>query len=225
MRRAISLYGTSIGKKYTMAVTGLILFLFIVGHLMGNLKVFQGPVAVNHYGEFLRTAGAPIFGNTQLLLVARVVLLAAVGLHIVAMVQLWRQSNAARATGYRKFESQAFSYASHTMKWGGITIALFVIYHILHYTTGTVHPDFVREDIYHNMVVGFQSWPVSLFYMAAVIALGFHLYHGVWSTFQTLGLNSRKYDRLRRHFAFAVALIITVGYLSIPAAVLAGVIR
>ncbi len=224
MRRAISLYRTSIGKKYVMATTAIFLFVFIIGHLLGNLKIYQGPAVYNHYAEFLRTAGSPLLGRSELLWIVRVVLIAALVLHIVAFLQLWRQDASARSVGYRKYSPELLSAASRTMKWGGITLFLFVVWHLLDLTWGTVNPSFVFGDPYHNVVATFQRWWVAAFYIAAVVALGLHLYHGIWSAFQTLGFNNPKYNRFRRPFALVVAALVTAGYASIPLAVLTGVV-
>ena len=222
MARGGSLYATSIGKKLAMAFASLFLVFFIIAHLWGNLKVFAGPEKFNHYGEFLRVMGAPMLGTSQALWLLRIVLLAAVLVHIVAYLQLWRQSRAARRQAYKKYDPEVFSYASKTMKWGGIAILLFVVYHILHFTTGTVHPEFMPGLPYENLVIGLSSWPVALFYILAVLALGLHLYHGTWSALQTFGFTSPKYNHLRRPIALGFSVLITLGYISIPVAVLAG---
>ncbi|MGH7448116.1 MAG: succinate dehydrogenase cytochrome b subunit, partial [Longimicrobiales bacterium] len=130
----------------------------------------------------------------------------------------------ARRRGYRKFESLAFSYASRTMVWGGIIILAFVIYHLMHFTFGNVHPDFIPGDAYHNFVVGFRSWPVSLAYIAAMVPLGLHLYHGIWSAFQTVGANNPRYNRYRRPLAATLAALVVAGNVSFPIAVLTGVV-
>lgn len=225
MQRVVSFYRTSIGKKYVMSLSGIILILYVIGHMAGNLKVFQGPEKFNAYAEFLREVGEPIFGHGELLWVARIILLVALFAHIIAFAQLWRQSSKARRVKYEKYDPQLFSAASATMKWGGITILLFVIYHLLHLTFGTVHAEFSPGNPYHNVVVGFQFWPNVLFYTAGVIALGFHLYHGTWSMFQTLGANNRKYNRYRRPLALGIAVLTTIGYLAIPAGVLTGIVE
>jgi succinate dehydrogenase / fumarate reductase cytochrome b subunit len=226
MRRVLSLWDSTVGKKIAMAVTGTILILFVFGHMLGNLKVYQGPEAFNHYAEGLRTFGAPFLGNSQLLWIIRLVLLAAVLIHIVAAYQLTMRSRAARRHAYKQWDSGlVFSYASRTMKWGGIIILLFVVYHLMHFTFGNVHPDFVHGDAYHNFVVGFRSLPVSLAYIAAMVPLGFHLYHGFWSMLQTLGANNEKYNYLRRPLAAVLALLIVGVNVSFPVAVLTGIVR
>ncbi|MFQ5888648.1 MAG: succinate dehydrogenase cytochrome b subunit [Gemmatimonadota bacterium] len=225
MRRVLSVYGSSVGKKAAMAITGYLFVGFVVVHMLGNLKVFQGPEKFNAYAEFLREAGYPIFGHGQLLWILRIVLLVSVTIHIAAAIQLSRMSHAARPVGYRKTESIEFSYASRTMRWGGVIITAFVIYHLMHFTWGTAHRDFIPGDAYHNFVTGFQTWPVALAYAAAMIFLGLHVYHGVWSGFQTLGANHPRYNRHRRPLAAALAILIVAGFLSGPAAVLAGIVR
>lgn len=224
MKRVEALYRSSVGKKIAMAVTGVILVLFVIGHMGGNLKVYAGPEAFNHYAEGLRLFGDPFLGRGQLLWLVRIVLLLSVFIHIAAAVQLVRQSRAARPRAYGRYEPHVFSYASRTMQWGGVIILLFVIYHLMHFTFGNAHPDFIHGDAYHNFVVGFQQWPVSVAYIAAMIPLGLHLYHGVWSMLQTLGANNPKYNRIRRPIAAAVALAVVVGNISFPIAVLTGIV-
>lgn len=222
MTRVQSLYSTTIGKKIAMASTGILLVAYVVGHMLGNLKVYQGAEKLNAYAEFLREFGSPVLGHGQFLWIARVVLLAAVVIHISAAVSLARRSRSARPDGYRNQPHEEFSYASRTMRWGGTIILLFVIYHIMHLTLGNVHADFVPGDVYHNFVVGFQSWPVSIAYMVAVVAVGFHLYHGIWSMMQTLGINHPRYNRFRRPVALAISGAVVAGNLSFPISVLAG---
>jgi succinate dehydrogenase / fumarate reductase, cytochrome b subunit len=226
MARVHSLWGSTVGKKITMAVSGVILIGFVVGHMIGNLKVYQGPEAFNHYADGLRAFGDPFFGTNQLLWLIRAVLLAAVLVHIVAAAQLTLHSRKARRVGYRKYDNDlAFSYASRTMVWGGVIILAFIVFHIMHLTIGNVHPDFVHHDAYHNFVAGFQNVPVSLAYIAAMIPLGFHLYHGFWSMLQTLGASNPEYNHIRRPVAAGLAVIVVVGNISFPVAVLAGLVR
>jgi succinate dehydrogenase / fumarate reductase, cytochrome b subunit len=226
MPRVLTLWGSSVGKKIMMAVTGVILLAFVVGHMVGNLKVYFGPEAFNHYAEGLRTFGAPFLGHGQALWIARIILLISVVIHVTAAAQLTIQSRRARPIGYRSYdEDLVFSYASRTMVWGGIIILLFVVYHLLHLTWGTVHPDFIKGDAYHNFVRGFQSLPAAMVYIIAMLPLGLHLYHGFWSMLQTFGVNNPKYNRMRRPAAAALALVITLGNLSFPLAVFVGILR
>jgi succinate dehydrogenase / fumarate reductase, cytochrome b subunit len=225
MARAYSMWGSTVGKKIAMAVSGLVLIGFVVGHMIGNLKVYQGPEAFNHYAEGLRLFGAPFFGTNQALWIVRVVLLVAVLVHIVAAVQLTLHSRKARSVGYRKYDNDlVFSYASRTMVWGGVIILLFIVYHILHLTIGNVHPDFIPGNAYHNFVAGFRSVPVSAAYIVAMIPLGFHLYHGFWSMLQTRGANNPQYNRFRRPVAAGLAILVVLGNISFPVAVLAGLV-
>ena len=225
MTATLMLYRSSIGKKVVMALTGVILVGFVIVHMLGNLKVFQGAEKVNKYGVCLREVGDPVFGHGQVLWIVRIVLLVSVILHIVAAYQLTRISQASRPVAYAQRRPVQASYASRTMRWGGVIILLFVIYHLLHFTTGTLHPGFEEGDVYGNVVAGFRVWYVSAFYIAAMVALGLHLYHGVWSMFQTLGLNNATYTKLWRGVAIVAALAVALGNISVPIAVLIGLVR
>ena len=218
-------YRSAIGKKAVMAVTGLILFGFVLVHMVGNLKVYFGPEHFNDYAHFLRTVGSPLVPEKFLLWIARVVLLAAVFLHIHAAYALTVMNRKARPVGYREREYVAGTYAARTMRWGGVIILLFVIYHILHFTTGQLHPDFVPDDAYHNFVAGFRVPWAAAIYIVANLALGLHLYHGVWSMFNSLGLNHGRLNAWKRPFATAFAAIVMLGNLSFPIAVLLGFVR
>ena len=208
-----------------MAITGLIWFGYLVAHLRGNLKIYAGPQFLNDYGGFLRTVGEPLFGFSQLLWVARIILIPAFIVHILAAIQLKTRDNASRPRGYAMRRNLESTWASRTMIWGGLFILLFVIYHVLDFTFGTVNPSFEEGNIYHNVVASFRLWPVALFYVAAMIAVGLHLFHGIWSMFQTLGWNTARSNRLIRNFATFGAVVLTVGNLSIPVAVLAGIVK
>jgi len=225
MQRVLTLYRSTVGKKALMGVSGILLVGFVVAHMIGNLKVFQpmGPDGIHpldQYGEFLRTLGYPLLPKYGALWIARILLLGAVGIHILAAFQLWQTSRKARSTAYHRESSQVFSYASRTLRWGGVIIVLFVVYHLLHFTTGQVHPDFTYGSVYSNLVIGFQSAPVALFYLIAVGSLSLHLYHGVWSVFATLGVQNARVQKVRRPLATALALGLFVGYAVVPVAVL-----
>lgn len=221
---ALSLYRSTIGKKVVMAVTGIILVGFVVAHMVGNLKIYLGPQAINDYGHFLREVGEPLFPRETLLWVARLVLLASVGLHILAATQLTLLDRASRPERYAYHKKVQATYASLTMRYGGVIVLLFIVYHLLHFTTGSLHGSFIEGDVYHNVIVGFQNPLVSLFYIVAMVALGLHLYHGVWSMFQTLGWNNRRWNTTLRGLATAIAAVVVLGNISIPIAVLAGLI-
>lgn len=224
MAATLALYRTSIGKKAVMAVTGAIFYLYMIAHIYGNLKIFAGAQTFNAYAEFLRAVGEPVFFRTELLWIVRVVLLAALVLHVTAAVQLARQSYAGRPTRYRIKRDLGATFASRTMRWGGLALFLFVVFHILDLTIGAFNPRFVVGDAYGNLVRSFSRWPVALIYIAAMIALGLHLYHGVWSMFQTLGVNRRKYDRFFRGLAAASAIVLAGTGALIPLAVLVGIV-
>ncbi|HUL34638.1 MAG TPA: succinate dehydrogenase cytochrome b subunit [Candidatus Eisenbacteria bacterium] len=211
---------TTVGKKALMAVTGFILFGFVVGHLLGNLQIYLPPENINHYAQTLRDLG-------PLLWTARIVLLISVILHIWSSWQLWLLQRAARPVGYVKKVSVNSTYASRTMVWSGPIVLAFIIFHLLNLTFGTVHPGgpFVEHDVYNNVVTGFQFWPVSLFYIIAMVLLCYHLYHGLWSMFQTLGISHPVYTPILRALAKIVAILIAAGNISIPVAVLAGFIK
>jgi succinate dehydrogenase / fumarate reductase cytochrome b subunit len=220
MTPARSLLASSIGKKVVMAATGVILFGFVVAHMLGNLQAYLGPAALNHYAETLRSVPA-------LLWAARVVLIVSAALHVWAAYSLTRMNRTARPKAYRMRETRESTLASRTMRWSGGLLLAFIVYHLMHFTFGTpaVHPSFVRGDVYHNFVTGLRVLPVAVFYVAAMFALGFHMYHGVWSMMQTLGLSHPRYDRLRHRFAVAVTVVVVAGNVSFPLAVLAGIIR
>ena len=213
---------SSLGLKIVMALTGVILFGFVIGHMIGNLQVYLGPEAFNAYAASLRA-----LGHGTLLWIARAGLLIAVALHIWSAWRLTLMNNAARPVGYREVERRESSYASRTMRWSGVILLLFIVYHLMHFTFGVhaVHPYFVHGDAYHNFVTGFRSPLVSGFYVLAMLALGLHLYHGAWSFMQTLGLSHPRYDHLRHAFATLVTVVVVAGNISFPVAVLTGLVR
>ena len=209
---------STIGRKVVMAVTGLLLFGFVVAHMLGNLQVYLGPTKLDEYGAALRRLPA-------LLWALRIGLLAAVVGHVWAASTLTLTNWAARPRGYRKTRYQESSYASRTMRWSGVILFLFVVYHLLHFTLGNVHPDFVEGGVNHNFVTGLQVPWVSAFYVVAMLCLGLHMYHGVWSLLQTLGLNHPRYNQLRLAFATFITAVVVIGNISMPVAVLTGLIR
>ena len=211
---------TTVGKKAIMAVTGVILFGFVIGHLLGNLQIFESPEKINHYAVFLRSVPALLWG-------ARITLFISVCLHIWSSFELWLLQREARPIKYVKKANVNSTYASRTMMWSGPIVLAFVIFHLLHLTFGTVHPGapFQEHNVYNNVVTGFQVWPVSFFYIIAMIMLCYHLYHGLWSMFQSLGFSHPVYTPWLKLFAKVVAILIAVGNISIPVAVLAGFIK
>lgn len=201
-----------------MAVSGCILFLFVVGHLIGNLQIYEGPDKLNRYAVLLRT-------EPPLLWAVRFVLLAMVLLHIWTSVQLAVRNTTARPEGYRNKKATSSSYASRTMYWSGPIILAFVIYHLLDFTFGKVNPHFEPGNVYGNVVASFQVVPVAVFYIIAMLLLCLHLYHGVWSMFQSLGIAHPRYSSMLRHSAATLATLIAIGNISIPVAVLAGWVK
>jgi succinate dehydrogenase cytochrome b subunit len=217
---SLRFWQTTVGKKAIMAVTGFILFGFVMGHLLGNLQVFEGPEKLNRYAALLKSLPALLWGT-------RITLLVAVGLHIWSSFELWLLQREARPIKYVKKENLNSTYASRTMLWSGPIILAFVIWHLLQFTFGAVHPGapFDEHNVYNNVVLGFQVWPVALFYIIAMTMLCYHLYHGLWSMFQSLGFSHPVYTPWLRVLAKIVAIVIAIGYISIPVAILAGFIK
>lgn len=224
------IWNSSLGKKYVMAITGLALVAFVIAHLLGNLQIFLGPEALNRYGHFLQT-------TPELVWPLRIGLLVMLALHIVAAISLTRQNRAARPVAYAHFEVVAASYASRTMFMSGLIIFVFIIYHLLHFTVqvqaiNLTGQDFhaledvkQRHDIYRMMVIGYRNPLVSGFYVLGMALLCLHLSHGISSMFQSLGLSNHVYSRLLDRVALVAAGLIFLGYCSIPAAVLMGVVK
>src|SRR3954470_23810946 len=213
-------YGSMIGKKAVMGITGLIGIGFVVLHSLGNLLVFRGPDAINSYSHFLKSTG-------ELLWALRIVLIVAVILHVVAAVQLTRQSRAARPIGYVKREPQAATVASRTMRWGGALLLVFIVVHILHFTTGTIRPAgyFSAEDVYTNVVTSFRIWWVALFYIVSMIALGLHIFHGAWSSVRSIGVSPPSPRPLHRRVSLVIAVLVWAAFTAIPVAVVTGIVR
>ena len=219
------LYGTAVGKKYAMAITGLMLVGFVIAHMVGNLKMYLGREQYNHYAEFLRELLVPIVPRTVLLWILRFGLIGAVLVHIHAAYSLTVLNRQARSVKYQSARDyQVASFASRTMRWTGIIVALFVLWHLADLTWGWVNPSYVRGDAYGNVSASLDRLPVAILYIVANIALGVHLYHGVWSLFQSMGWNNPRFNKWRRQAAIAFATLIVVGNVSFPVAVLAGIV-
>jgi succinate dehydrogenase / fumarate reductase cytochrome b subunit len=218
MGALVRFWRSTVGKKVVMAVTGVLLVAFIIGHAMGNLIVFRGPAAFNAYAAFLKS-------NMSLLWTVRVGLLVAAALHIVAAVQLTRRQQIARPVDYAQRDPQVSTLASRTIRWGGGVLFVFLIYHLLHFTTGAAHPSFSHTDAYRNVIIGFGVWWVALLYLVAMGALGLHLYHGVWSSIRTLGLSRPTYHPLKRRAALLLAVGVTLAFVAIVSAVAVGIVR
>lgn len=222
----VEIYRSSIGKKLVMAVTGVILLGYVVTHMLANLRIYWNPEGLDDYAAWLRVLGAPATPTESTLLwVFRVGLLVAFLLHIHAAYALTRMNRRARTEGYtQKRDWVAADFASRTMRWTGVIVLLFVIYHVLHLTTGNVHPDFQEHEVAHNVIAGFQSWPVVIFYVLANLALGLHLYHGGYSLFRSLGGSNPRFESARRGFGVILAVTVTVGNVSMPLAIVTGII-
>jgi succinate dehydrogenase / fumarate reductase, cytochrome b subunit len=206
---------STIGKKVVMAVTGIIGILFVIGHMTGNLLMFKGQGAMHDYALLLRT-------SMPLLWAVRAVLLLSVILHIVAAYQLTMLSRAARPSGYAQRKPQVTTFAARTIKIGGVIILLFIVYHILHMTLGTVHPQFTHFDPYNNLRIGLANPFVAAFYLLASGFVGFHLYHGAWSVVRTLGVARPSTTPLKRKIAAGIAIVVALGFMIIPIATLLG---
>ena len=219
-RRAPGFWQTANGKKIVMGVTGAILFAFVTGHMLGNLQIFAGREHLNAYGHLLHSVG-------ELLWPVRIVLLASVALHVLAAVQLWALNQKARPVSYARKEAIAATYASRTMYWSGPIVLAFVVFHLLQFTAGVIHPgsQFIEGDVYHNVVAGFQVWWVSAWYIFAVSLLGVHLSHGISAMFQSLGLSHPRYTPLLKRAAVAIATILVLGFISVPISVLLEVVK
>ena len=218
-------WGSSVGKKAVMAVTGVIFLLFVAAHMLGNLKIFFGPDSFNAYSVHLRTLGEDLVGYGGLLWITRTVLVGSVALHMVAAFSLWYRARRARPVRYRHRGRLQGSYAARTMRWGGVIIALFVVWHILDLTLGVVNPRPGDAGAYEKLVASFERPVVSLFYVLAMLALGLHIRHGLWSAMQTLGGNSAVRQNSLKAFSLVVATVITVGFVIIPISVLTGLVR
>ncbi len=220
MGRLRGFYASMVGKKVVMGATGLIGIGFVILHSLGNLLVFRGPAAINSYSHFLKSTG-------ELLWALRTVLVVAVILHVIAAAQLTVQSRAARPIGYTKRESQVATIASRTMRGGGVLLLVFIVLHILHFTTGTIKPAgvFSAEDVYANVVASFRIWWVALFYVLAMVFLGLHLFHGAWSSVRSIGVSPPSPQPLHRKLSLVIAILVWTAFTAVPVAVFFGIVR
>jgi succinate dehydrogenase / fumarate reductase cytochrome b subunit len=212
----IEIYRTAVGKKCVMAVTGIVGMLYVVGHMVGNLKIYLGADDIDHYGEFLRELLVPIVPRTFTLWGMRLGLIAAVALHIHAAWSLTRLNHKADVKYYSRRDYVAANFASRTMRWTGIIVALFVLWHLADLTWGWVNPDFYRGHVHDNMIASFRRVPVALLYIVANLALAVHLWHGAWSLFQSLGWNNPRFNQWRSWFAWGFTSAVVIGNLSFP---------
>lgn len=218
MNRLTALWQSTVGKKVAMATTGIVMIVFLISHMISNVLIFSNPAHLDSYARWLRSLGPALW-------VARLVLLTCVIVHIVAAYQLTMRARTARPVHYDRHEKQVATYAARTMRWGGVLLIVFIIFHLLHFTTGTFLPGFRAGMVGANVKLGFQSTPVAIFYLVSMLALGMHFSHGIWSSFQTLGLNHPAYNRSRRIFAWTLAIIVAGGFATIPAAAILGYLK
>ncbi len=226
----LDLYSTAVGKKYVMAITGIGLMGFVVFHMIGNLKMYFGQEDFDQYAEFLKVLLYPIAPKGVVLWILRGGLLAMAILHVHAAWSLTQLNRQARPVKYQsERDYQVASFASRSMRYSGVTVLLFLVWHLLDLTFGVVNTvgadgEFVRANVYDNVVRSFDRWPVAVFYILANIMLGIHLFHGAWSLFQSLGWNNPRFNQWRRAFATGITTIVVVGNVSFPVAVLAGIV-
>ncbi|HEX9548016.1 MAG TPA: succinate dehydrogenase cytochrome b subunit [Acidimicrobiales bacterium] len=220
-------YRLSIGKKVLMALSGLFILVWIIGHMVGNLKVWLSQSEFDAYAEWLRRLGEPLFPHTVLLWIIRVLLTVAFVVHIWLAIDLSLRSRRARQLRYQRVNYVQADIPAVTMRWGGVAIGLFVVFHLANFTWGWLHPGYtyIRGGVYHNVVGNFDQWWLVVIYVAAMIALGLHIYHGSWSIFQTFGINNRRWDLLIRRSATIVAIVVVLGFVSVPLGVLTGAIN
>lgn len=208
-----------------MAWTGLIMLAYLLVHMLGNLKIFFGRENFDHYAAWLRTIGAPALPNTWFLWIVRAVLIAAALVHAVAAYQLSRRDRKARPVKYAGGQRAEATFATRTMRWGGVILLLFIIWHILDLTIGSANPDFQHGEVYGNVVADFTHWWPDLIYIVAMLALGVHIHHGFWSAAQTLGISSPVRDRIFKLTGTTLAVVISGGFVIVPVAVMTGITR
>lgn len=218
MSWVVNFWRSSIGKKVVMATTGLIMIGFLISHVVSNLLIFEDPGHLDRYAVLLRSLGPALW-------LARAILLAALILHIVAAWQLTQRDRAARPIGYERKEPQVSTLASRTMRWGGVLLLAFIVLHLLHFTWGTINPDFRPGEVGRNVIVAFSNPIVVVLYVFAMIWLGFHLYHGTWSSMRTLGVYRAGGDPLKRRISGIIAFLIYGGFILIPIGVYLGLVR
>jgi succinate dehydrogenase / fumarate reductase cytochrome b subunit len=216
--KAVRFWDSTNGKKAVMAVSGLILLLFVLGHMLGNLQVFEGPEQFNKYAVLLRTLPEALWA-------VRIILLIMVILHIVTAVQLAIRKKRARPIGYAKKENTVSSYASRTMYWSGPIVLAFIIYHLLDFTFGNLNPNYVEGDVYHNVIASFSNPYISAWYIFSMLLLALHLRHGAWSMFQSLGAAHPRHNAFLKKAAIVFAVVIFFGFIAVPVGVLAGVVK
>lgn len=219
------MWHSSIGKKWVMAVTGLVMMLFLLLHMLGNLKIFFGPTDFDNYAAWLRTVGEPVLHGAWFLWIQRVVLFVALALHVTAAAQLSGRDRAARPTRYAHGQRSQATFATRTMRYGGVILGLFIVFHLLDLTAGVANSKFAEGHVYANVYTDFQHWYVNLIYLLAMAMLGLHINHGFWSAAQTLGLNNPTRDQAIKATGTFLAVIISVGFMMVPIGVMTGIVK
>ncbi len=221
----LELYRSALGKKYLMAVSGLVWLGYVLAHMIGNLKLYQSPEAFNGYAEFLRRLLYPILPESGTLNLLRLVMITALVVHVVSAYQLTQMNRRARPQRYEGPRDYVVAdFAARTMRWTGVIVLLFMAYHLSDFLLGWVNPAPAGATLYEKVVASFSSVPIAAFYLVANVALGFHLFHGVWSLFQSMGWNNRRFNHLRRSLAIGFTAVVVGGNLSFPIAVQLGII-
>ncbi len=229
----VELYRSAIGKKYVMAITGLFLTLFVVGHMVGNLKMYLGTMSggefayhIDEYGAFLRELGSPILPHSVFLWITRVLLIGAFAVHMHAAYSLTMMNRRARVTNYAtKSDYQAANFASRSMRYTGTIVILYLVWHIMDLTWGVGNKSFRHGDVMNNVDSSLSRWPIAIVYIIANVALATHLFHGLWSFFQSIGWNNPRFNGAKRKFAIGIVTVITLGNLSFPLAVATGSVK
>jgi succinate dehydrogenase / fumarate reductase cytochrome b subunit len=217
--RLRAFWDSSVGKKVVMGATGVVMVGYLVAHMAGNLQIFLGRETINRYAELLHT-------SEEALWLVRLVLIVSVVLHVVAAYQLTVRDRAARPVGYRQHVRHTSTLGSRLMRWGGVLILVFIPIHIANFTTGGMHPAFEHGDVYGNLVYAFEEWPLlAVFYLVVMAFVGFHLYHGAWAMLRSLGVAKPSANPLQRKFMGALAWIVAVGFMLVPAAIVLGLVR
>ena len=217
-------FSNSVVKKTVMAVSGIIMILYLIAHMIGNLHAFEGADEFNEYSHWIRTIGEPAVPEETLLWIIRLVLLVSVVAHFWSAISLWRQARRARPVAYVTKKRVQQSFASRTVRWGGVILALFIIWHILDLTFGAVNPAGTDTTPYERLVASFQNIPITLFYVVSMVLLGLHLRHGIFAATQTLGQTNKRRERIVNGMAYAVSGVITVGFLLVPLSIAFGLI-
>lgn len=221
----LTLWQSTIGKKMVMATTGLLMVLFLLLHMLGNLKIFFGATDFDHYAGWLRTIGTPVLHRVWYLWIQRAVLVVVVVLHFTSAYQLSRRDLASRPVRYAHGQRPKATFATHTMRWGGVILLLFIVWHLLDLSAGTTNPDFHDGDVYGNVVADFTHWWPNVIYIVAMLALGLHINHGFWSAAHTLGVNNRVRQATIKAAGSTLAVVLTAGFVVVPIAVMAGLVR